>query len=89
MSELMEEFNVSRSTIRRDIDVLSMSFPLTTSKGTGGGVRIMDGYNFGNRYLSKPQYNLLLKLSESLPEEDRQIMESILKDFSHFEVHTK
>ena len=42
---LAHEFHVSSATIRRDIAVLTCSYPIETVCGRyGGGVRIADGY---------------------------------------------
>ena len=43
MANLASEFSVDRRTIRRDIEILALSFPLYTTKGTGGGVYIVNG----------------------------------------------
>lgn len=43
--ELAEKFEVSRRTINRDIENLCKAgIPISTSQGTGGGIRIMEGY---------------------------------------------
>lgn len=81
MENLMFEFQVSRSTIRRDIQVLSVCFPLITSKGTGGGVRVMDGYKLGKTYLSDKQVSLLEKLALTLEGEDLLTINQILLTF--------
>lgn len=45
IDNLAFEFSVSRRTIRRDIELLSISFPLYTIRGVGGGVHIVEGFN--------------------------------------------
>mgnify|MGYP000759376548 FL=1 len=82
IDNLAFEFEVDRRTIRRDIEVLSISYPLYTTKGTGGGVHVVDGYRIGKQYLTKEQKNLLEKLATRLTGEDFQTMQSILKKFS-------
>ena len=82
LQRLSEEFQVSRWTIMRDIQELSRSHPISTKQGAGGGVRIMDGYRLGMKYLTAEQATLLEKLSENLTGEDLLIMQSILKTFS-------
>ena len=81
IDNLAFEFEVDRRTIRRDIEVLSISYPLYTTKGTGGGVHVVDGYRIGKQYLTKEQKNLLEKLATRLTGEDFQTMQSILKKF--------
>lgn len=82
MANLMIEFRASRSTIRRDIEVLSISYPLITLKGTGGGVRVMDGYSLGMKYMTEEQSELLKKLAANLSGEEKLVMNSILNTFS-------
>ena len=47
IDNLADEFNVSRWTVRYDIEVLSYSYPIYTSKGTGGGIHIVNGFKLG------------------------------------------
>ena len=53
-----------------------------TVKGGGGGVRVMDGYYIGMKYLNSGQAALLEKLSETLSGDELLTMQSILKTFS-------
>lgn len=47
---LAHEFDVSEQTIRRDIAVLTCSYPVeTVFGGHGGGVRIKDGFYINHR----------------------------------------
>ena len=66
MLELQNEFHISRSTARRDIEELSLSHPIITAKGGGGGVSVMEGYKLGMKYFTN---------------EELEIMNSILKTF--------
>ena len=49
LENLANELNVSKSTIRRDIEVLSCSYPIDTKKGTGGCVYVQDGFDLYER----------------------------------------
>ena len=83
IGHLAEEFGVSERTIRSDIELLSLSYPLVTKAGRySGGVFVLDGYYLGANYLKKEQQMLLEKLCGSLSGEERQIMRSILADFA-------
>ena len=82
MKHLASEFGVSRMTIFRDIQVLSCSYPITTSPGGAGGVSIDEDYRLGMKYLTEPQRALLVRLSETLTGEDVATMQSILKSFT-------
>lgn len=83
MKNLAFEFDVSQRTIRNDINVLSLSYPLETKRGRyGGGVEVMDGYYLDRKYLKPKQQELLEKLSENLSGDDLTIMNSILEEFA-------
>lgn len=82
IDHLADEFGVSRRTIRYDLAVLQCSYPIETLKGGGGGVRVMDGYYIGMKYLNSGQAALLEKLSETLSGDELLMMQSILKTFS-------
>ena len=84
-SELIDnlafELDVCRMTIRRDIEVLSCSYPIDTKKGTGGCVYVQDGFDLYERYLTAKQFELLERLKEKLTGEDEKVLETILKSF--------
>ena len=83
VGNLANEFNVSVSTIMRDIQELSCTHPIITRQGGGGGVEVMDGYHLGMRYLSIEQSALLEKLSVNLSGDELLTMQSILKTFKN------
>ena len=76
------EFNVSRRTIRRDIAILMCSYPIETSRGYGGGVKVADGYYLHRRTLNKKQIALLIKLRVQLEGDDLETINSILIRFA-------
>ncbi len=83
MKNLAFEFGVTERTIRNDISILSLSYPLETIRGRyGGGVKVMDGFYMNRKYLKPEQKNLLERLSTSLSGQDLSIMNSILKEFA-------
>lgn len=83
MNNLAFEFGVSIRTIRNDIDILSLSYPLETIRGRyGGGVRVMDGFYMNRKYLNPEQKKLLERLCAQLSGNDLGVMNSILKDFA-------
>ncbi len=54
--ELAEKFEVSRRTINRDIeDLCKAGIPVRTIQGTGGGIRIMDGYRMDRTILTSKE----------------------------------
>ncbi|SHJ77348.1 HTH domain-containing protein [Paramaledivibacter caminithermalis] len=83
MSNLAFEFGVSIRTIKNDIDILSLSYPIETIRGRyGGGVKVADGYYLNRKYLKPKQQELLERLRTSLSGNDLAVMNSILKDFA-------
>ena len=83
IAELMSEFNVSRSTIIRDLQALSISHPIFTVPGNGGGIYMADGYYLGRKYLKSYQQALLKSLLTNLKGQDHQTMLEILHIFSY------
>lgn len=82
VENLMFEFQVSRSTILRDLQVLSCSYPIYTTQGNGGGVHVVDGYRLGKKYLTSKQKTVLEKYAAKSSGEDFKILKSILASFS-------
>jgi predicted DNA-binding transcriptional regulator YafY len=65
--ELAERFGVSKRTIYRDIDTLSLSgIPVYTAKGTGGGVRLMEGFVLNKAFLSDTERREILSALNGL-----------------------
>lgn len=81
--ELAEKFEVSRRTINRDIENLCKAgIPISTAQGTGGGIRIMDGYRMDRTLLTSKDMQMILAGLRSLDNVSgshyyRQLMEKI------------
>lgn len=82
LSELIVECGVSRSTIKRDIEISSCSAPIFTIRGKGGGIYVSEGWYLSRIYLTDTQEALLHKLSENLTDDDMDVMQSILCSFA-------
>ena len=83
MNNLAFEFGVSIRTIRNDIDILSLSYPLETIRGRyGGGIRVMDGFFMNCKYFNLEQKKLLERLCAQLSGNDLAVMNGILKEFA-------
>jgi len=72
------EMGVERRTIRRDIELLSISYPIYTTKGTGGGVHIVDGYRYGFRYMTKEETIFLESIAIKLDNDKAIRMQRII-----------
>lgn len=63
VKNIASEFGVSERTIRRDIETLSLIYPIYTQSGReSGGVYILDTYSFEKMYMSSGQIELLEKV---------------------------
>lgn len=91
ISNLASEFGVSERTIRRDIEILSLTEPIRTEAGRyGGGIYVLDSYYKRKKYLNSAQIFVLQKIlsyNESvttafLTIEDVENLEEILIDFT-------
>ena len=83
MRNLAAELGVSERTIRRDVEILTRSYPLETVCGRyGGGVRVADWYHLDRQRMSPKQTALLRRLAADLRGEDLEVMEQILLKFA-------
>ena len=82
LQSIMNEFAVSRATAKRDVQLLSCSYPIYTQQGGGGGVRAMDGWYVSRRYLHDDQEALLRSLLPGLQPQDQETMQRILSAFA-------
>ena len=80
---LAEKYSVNEKTIRRDIDELTLTYPIETVRGRyGGGIKLADWYHPMQSTLSSKQIALLKKLAPSLEGDDLVVMNSILSQFT-------
>ena len=83
MQNLAAELGVSERTIRRDVEILTRSYPLETVCGRyGGGVRVADWYHLDRQRMCPKQTALLRRLAADLRGEDLEVMEQILLKFA-------
>ena len=80
---LAHEFNVSTGTIRRDIVVLTCSYPIETVQGGHGGVRVAEWFHLDRRALNSAEITFLRRLAESLDGPDLEMLNRIIAIFSH------
>ncbi len=76
------EFGVSERTIRNDIDVLSVNFPVYTVCGRGGGIYLSDTYQLGMQYLTEKERKLLEEIVSAMDEAQKPVMEGIIRKFT-------
>lgn len=85
--ELTEHFGVSRRTICRDIDTLSMAgIPIYTERGKGGGIRLLPNFVLNKSILSEQEQNEILSalycLSNIKTDDTNQILGKLSSIFS-------
>ena len=80
---LAHEFNVSRVTIRRDIRILTCSYPVETVSGGHGGIRVAEWFHLDRRALNSDEITFLRRLESQLAGADREMLGRIIATFSH------
>lgn len=82
IENLAAEYKVSLRTIRYDVEILSLSYPLESVRGRyGGGVRVSDWYHPNQNTLCPTQMLLLKKLALTLEDDDLAVLNSIISQF--------
>ena len=82
MQDFADAFGCSRQTVIKDIEALSISYPVITIRGRyGGGVKLADWYHPKESYLSAKQLEVLTRLANSAAPEDRTVLNSIMDQF--------
>ena len=69
IGNLAFEFGVSSHTIRNDIQVLELEYPIYTRMGAGGGVFILASSRLQQRWLTVRQRELLMDVCGALNNE--------------------
>ncbi len=72
------EFDASFHTIRNDIRVLELKYPIYTRMSAGGGVFILDSSRLQQRWLTVEQRELLMDVCSALDDERALLMKSII-----------
>lgn len=76
------EFDVSFHTIRNDIRVLELEYPIDTRMGAGGGMFILDSSRLQLCWLTVRQRELLVDVCSVLDDERALLMKSIIGGMS-------
>ena len=73
---------VSSHTIRNDIRVLELEYPIYTKMSAGGGVFVLDSSRLQQRWLTVRQRELLMNVCDALDDEQVLLMKSIIGGLS-------
>ena len=80
---LAEKYGVNERTIRRDIEELTLVYPIETVCGRyGGGVKLSDWYQPTRSTLNPKQVALLKKMAPSMEGEVLVVLNSIISQFA-------
>lgn len=88
---LAVEFKVSERTMRRDIESLSLIYPIYTQTGRyGGGVYVTDNFYMDRMYFQTNETEVMKKIAAvaqsnkclGLSEEELQILKNIIKNYT-------
>ncbi len=81
IGNLAFEFSVSSHTIRNDIRVLELEYPIYTKMGAGG-VFVLDSSRLQQRWLTVRQREMLIAICHTLDDEQALLMKSIIGGLS-------
>ncbi len=96
IANLAAEFGVSERTIRRDIEILSLSEPVYTQQGRyGGGVYVMEGHRIDQQYMNPQQTQVVEKVIRLaaekqqciLQDEEIRTLQNLLQTFAYPHTH--
>ena len=79
INNLAFQYGVTERTIRNDIMILSLEYPIYTAQGNGGGIYVDKNFRLGRVYLKNEQQELLERLLPGLDGKDAEVMKAILK----------
>ena len=90
MGNLASELGVSKRTIQRDIETLSISEPIYTQPGKyTGGIYVVEGYCFDRMYMSEAELEVLKKLYIATTQnivlvsaEEKKSLEGLISQYS-------
>ena len=82
VGNLAFEFAVSSHTIRNDLRVLELEYPIYTKVGMGGGVFVLDSCRLKQKWLTVRQRELLMDVCSTLDDEQALLMKSIIGELS-------
>ena len=84
---LAAELGVTARTIRTDIAVLTVDYPLETSRGNGGCVKVADWYHPHRNIFSQEQQSTLYQLMETATLQQREVLRQMLLEYGSAKAH--
>lgn len=81
MGRLAAELHVSIRTIRSDITMLTVDYPLETQRGNGGCVKVADWYHPHRNILSSEQQSVLSQLASTCDAHQANVLHQMLAEY--------
>ena len=85
INDLVARFGVERRTIRRDVEKLSLIYPIASQPGRHGGVYIKSPIRSAPRYLHPEEAEALIRIMRLIPENEHIYIRTILRDLAHID----
>ena len=84
-SELMKRYNVSKPTLISDVRYLfyELCLPITITKGKYGGIKLENNWSVYNRHLKRYQQEAIYEAMDSVSDDCKDALHSIVHDFGN------
>lgn len=80
-ARLAAELNVSQRTIFRDIETLTLDYPIEAQRGIGGYVKVSDWYHPYRSIFSRDQEEVLSQLLSTGDEHQATVLRQLLAEY--------
>lgn len=84
MTKLASELGVTTRTIRTDITVLTVDYPLETYRGNGGGVKLADNYWPHKNILSQEQQQVLFQVMSKANDSEAKVLKDLIQAYGSY-----
>lgn len=85
---LANELGVCERTILRDIEALTIEYPLVTFQGNGGGVGVEEWYHPHKSIFSREQISVLQELMANANEHQRDVVNGLIREYGSPKYHS-
>lgn len=82
IANLAFELKVHKDTIRRDIRELSLHYPLLTTQGHGGGVKIVGNYVHSKQFMTEADHEFFKEITNLLNSDQIEKLNKIIIKFT-------
>ena len=83
IEELSRTLEVSKITIKRDISVLVLDYPILQISGKGGGLALPGWYHPHRNILSREQFRTLSEIKKQISDDRKStVIDGILSEFA-------